>query len=103
MVKKMTEKEFNELKSEKLALIDFSATWCGPCKMLAPVLEEVSEEMGEMVDFYNVDVDENPSLAGKFEISSIPALVLLKDDKKVAMQVGFQPKAGIVNFIKGQL
>lgn len=103
MVKKMTEKEFNELKSEKLALIDFSATWCGPCKMLAPVLEEVSEEMGEMVDFYNVDVDENPSLAGKFEISSIPALVLLKDGKKVAMQVGFQPKAGIVNFIKGQL
>lgn len=103
MVKKINEKEFNEIKSEKVQLVDFSATWCGPCQMLAPVLEAVSEEMQENVEFYNVDVDENPDLAERFGIASIPALVLMKNGEKVDMQVGFQPKDGIINFIKSQL
>lgn len=103
MVKKISENQFNEVTAAKTALIDFSATWCGPCKMIAPVLEEVSEEMGDAVTFFNVDVDENPGLAQKFGITSIPALVILKDGQKADMQVGFQPKPGIVNFIKAQL
>lgn len=103
MVKKISENEFNEVKNASVALIDFSATWCGPCKMLAPVLEEVSEELKDSVEFYNIDVDENPNLAEKFGVTSIPALVIIKNGVKSNMQVGFQPKAGIVNFINSQL
>lgn len=103
MVKKISEKEFNEVQEKAVSLIDFSATWCGPCKMLAPVLEEVSEEMKDSVSFYNIDVDENPDLAVKFGVTSIPALVVLKNGEKADMKVGFQPKAGIVNFIKSQI
>lgn len=103
MVKKISEKDFAEVKEQKVALIDFSATWCGPCKMIAPVLEEVSEQMSDKVAFYNVDVDENPSLAQKYGIVSIPALVILKDGEKADMQVGFVPKDNIVAFINAQL
>lgn len=102
MVKKISEQEFEVAKAEKLSLIDFSATWCGPCKMLAPILEEVSEEMSDSVAFFNIDVDENPNLAQKYDVTSIPALVLLKSGEKVDMQVGFQPKDGIVCFIQSQ-
>lgn len=103
MVKKISENEFAEVKEQSVALVDFSATWCGPCKMLAPVLEDVSEQMKDKVAFYNIDVDENPDLAGQFGIASIPALVLLKNGEKAAMQVGFTPKDGIVSFINSQL
>lgn len=100
MVKKITGKEFNEVESSKVAVIDFSATWCGPCKMLAPVLEQVSEELGDSVNFFNVDVDENPDLAVKYGITNIPALLVFKDGNKVDQQVGFQPKEGISAFIQ---
>ena len=103
MVKKISEKEWNEVTENKAAVVDFSATWCGPCKMLAPVLEEVSGEMSDAVSFYNVDVDENPDLAQKFGITSIPALVVLKEGEKAGMQVGFLPKDGVVDFIKSQI
>ena len=103
MVKKISENEFNEVKEKEVALIDFSATWCGPCKMIAPVLEEVSEEMSDAVSFYNIDVDENPDLAQQYGVTSIPTLVVLKKGEMADMQVGFQPKDGIVSFIKAQL
>lgn len=103
MVKKISEKEFEQVAADHIAVIDFSATWCGPCKMLAPVLEEVSEEMQGKVSFYNVDVDENPSLAVKYGIQNIPALVVLKDGEKVDQQVGFQPKENISRFVEAQL
>lgn len=103
MVKKISQNEFEAVKSDKLAVIDFSATWCGPCKMLAPVLEEVSEEMGDAVNFYNVDVDDNADLAQKYGITSIPALVVLKEGEKADMMVGFQPKEGIAAFVRAQM
>lgn len=103
MVKKISGKEFAEVQGKDVALIDFSAGWCGPCKMLAPVLEEVSEEMSEDAAFYNIDVDENPDLAQQFGVTGIPALVVLKKGKKADMQVGFQPKDRIVAFIKSQI
>lgn len=99
MVKKISGKEFDEAREKEVAVVDFSATWCGPCQMIAPVLEEISQEMEGKVSFYNVDVDENPELAQEFEISSIPALVLLEKGEKKRMQVGFQPKAGLLQFI----
>ena len=95
--------ESEVLKSDKKVLVDFWATWCGPCKMLAPVLEEVSEEYAGKVNFFNVDVDENPDLAMQYKIMNIPALVVLKKGEKVDTQVGFAPKENIVEFIKKQL
>lgn len=103
MVKKITENEFAEVKDKDVAVIDFSATWCGPCKMIAPVLEKVSEEMDGKVAFYNVDVDENPELAQEYGIMSIPALVVLKSGVMQDMQVGYQPKEGIKAFINKYL
>ncbi len=99
MVQKMSTQEFEQMNQEGLVLIDFSAAWCGPCQMIAPVLEQVSEEYEGKVIFCNIDVDENPDLAGKYEVQSIPALVLLKDGKNVEMQIGFQPKDSIKEFL----
>lgn len=102
MVKKITNNDMQEALEAKVALVDFSATWCGPCQMLAPVLDELSEEMGE-VSFFNVDVDENEELAGKYNIMNIPALVVLKQGETVAQTVGFQPKENLKQLIEEQM
>lgn len=96
MVKKITGAEFSEAESG-VAVVDFSATWCGPCKMLAPVLEEISGELEGKINFFNIDVDENQDLAAKYGITSIPALLVLKDGEKQDMQVGFQPKDALMD------
>lgn len=103
MVKKISEAEFEQVKGEEAAVIDFSANWCGPCKMLAPVLEEISEEMEGKVSFYTVDVDENPGLAQQFQVSSIPNLVLLKNGAAAGQQVGFVPKEMLSQWIQSLL
>ena len=103
MVKKISGKEFEQVQEEKIAVIDFSAEWCTPCRMLAPVLEEASEELKEVAAFYNMDVDENPDLAQSLGITNIPALILMKNGKKTAVQVGFQPKKQICDFVRSQL
>nr|WP_315104301.1 thioredoxin [uncultured Catonella sp.] len=99
MVKKINEAEFSEVKSSKLAVVDFNATWCGPCKMLGPVLEEVSNELSDKADFFAADVDENQALAVKYKIQSIPAIVIFKDGEPVDRQIGFIPKAQLIDFI----
>ena len=99
----ITDVQYDEVISKGVVVIDFFANWCGPCKMLAPVLEEVSEEYAGKVNFFNVDVDENPDLAMQYKIMNIPALVVLKKGEKVDTQVGFAPKENIVEFIKNQL
>ena len=99
MVKKINEAEFSEVKNSKFAVVDFNATWCGPCKMLGPVLEEVSEELSGKAEFFAVDVDENQTLAIKNKIKSIPAIVVFKDGEPVDRQIGFIPKAQLIDFI----
>lgn len=100
MVKKINSSQFNEVTESKLAVVDFNATWCGPCRMLGPVFEEVSDELVGKADFFAVDVDENQSLAIKNGISSIPAIVLFKNGEIVDRQVGFVPKAQLVAFVE---
>lgn len=100
MVKKVDQSQFDEVRKSKAAVVDFSATWCGPCQMLAPILDELSGEV-DSVDFYNVDVDENPDLAREFRIMNIPAVVALKDGQIVGQQIGFVPKEDLKNFVKG--
>ncbi len=99
MVKKISEKEYEQTDKSGTILIDFNATWCGPCQMLAPLLEEVSEEYDGKMSFYSVDVDENPNLAGKFGVQSIPALAVVKGGQKAGMHVGFVPKENLKEFI----
>lgn len=96
MVTKITGDTIPSEVQSGVSVIDFSATWCGPCKMLAPVLDEVAEELAGKISFYNADVDENPSLAEKYNIMNIPALVVIKDGEQVDTQVGFQPKENLM-------
>ncbi len=103
MVKKITGDEFNEVRNSKLAVVDFSATWCGPCKMLGPVIEQVSEEMADKAAFYNVDVDDDQDIAEEFGIMSIPAVLVFKEGKVVENSVGFRPKEDLIKLIEGQV
>ncbi len=73
-------------------LVDFWAAWCGPCRMVAPVVEELAEEYDGKISFAKVDVDQNPKIAGRYGIMSIPTLILFKDGKPITNIVGFRPK-----------
>jgi thioredoxin 1 len=92
---------FNEIiQSEKPVLVDFSAEWCGPCKMMAPILKEVKKELGDTTTIIKVDVDKNPQAASEFQIQGVPTLILFKNGKPLWRQSGVVPKAGLVEIIK---
>ena len=101
MVHKIEQNNMQDALKAKVAVVDFSATWCGPCKMLAPIMEELSEEMAGQVEFYNADTDENMDLALANKVTSIPALFLLRDGQIVDRLIGFQSKQALKNWIGG--
>ena len=104
MITKISKQDFEtKVVNDAAAVVDFSATWCGPCRMLAPVLEEISEDLGDKAKFYNVDVDEVPELAAKYFINSIPCLVLLKNGEAESQSVGFRPGDQIKAWIEENL
>ena len=95
-VLELTKKDFDKevLKSDIPVLVDFNATWCGPCRMLKPVLEELSEERTDY-KIVSIDVDDNQELAKEYGILSIPCLIVFKDGKEIKRNVGFVPKDSI--------
>ena len=91
------------LDADKPVLVDFWADWCGPCKMIAPALEEISEELGEEVTIAKMDIMENPEVPGQMGVQSIPFLVLFKDGKPVAQKLGAAPKSALKGWIEAEL
>ena len=94
-----TDSNFQQEIANGVVLVDFWAAWCGPCKMIAPVLEEVDAEIGGEVKIVKVDVDNNQATAGEYGIMSIPSLLLFVDGELKAKTAGFMPKDALVDFI----
>ena len=92
-VKHITQDQFDEVTNQqgKKVLVDFFATWCGPCKMLAPAIESIGGKYGDKAVIAKVDVDANPGLAAKYGVMSIPTVIFFKDGKEIDRKVGVQP------------
>ena len=88
------------LKSSKPIVVDFWAEWCGPCKMIGPILEEISDEMSNEVTIAKHNIDEEPNTPTKYGVRGIPTMILMKDGNHVSTKVGAVPKSEIVSWIK---
>jgi thioredoxin 1 len=101
----VTDSSFDQdvMKSSTPVLVDFWAEWCGPCRALAPKLEEIATEMSSQIKIVKMNVDENPQTPGQYGIRGIPALLLFKDGKQVGELVGNQPKDHITQFLKSHI
>jgi len=93
--------EADVLKSAEPVVVDFWAEWCGPCRMIAPALEEISGQLGDKVKIVKLNVDENPTIAAKYGIMSIPTLLLFKNGEIADRQVGAAPKQKLQQWISG--
>ncbi|RZV66551.1 MAG: thioredoxin [Flavobacteriaceae bacterium] len=91
------------INSEVPVLVDFHADWCGPCKMLAPILKQVKEEMGDNIKIIKIDVDKNQPLASKYQVRGVPTMLLFKDGKQLWRQSGVIQKNDIIQIIKSKV
>jgi thioredoxin 1 len=96
----VTDQNFTAETGSGTVLVDFWAPWCGPCKMIAPVLEELDAEMGDKIKITKLDVDENPQTAANFGVMSIPTLLVFKNGEVVDKVVGFQPKDALAGVLQ---
>ncbi|WP_033921253.1 thioredoxin [Sphingomonas sp. 37zxx] len=103
--KAITDASFNTdvLASDKPVLVDFWAEWCGPCKMIGPSLEELSEELGEQVTITKLNIDENPDAPGKYGVRTIPTMILFKNGQPAATKLGAEPKGRLKAWLEGEL
>ena len=103
LVAHITDAEFPTTVAQGVTLVDFWAPWCCPCKMIAPVLDELAGELGGKAKIVKINVDDNPEVAGQYGIMSIPTLILFKDGKPMNKLVGGQPKPQLKAFIESAL
>ena len=103
--KQITDASFQTdvLQSDRPVLVDFWAEWCGPCKMIGPSLEEISEELGEQVTIAKLNIDDNPDAPGRYGVRGIPTMILFKGGAPAATKVGAMPKSAIKGWIEGAL
>ena len=103
--KTVTDASFQDevLGSSKPVLVDFWAEWCGPCRMIAPALEELSNELGEKVTVAKLNIDDNPDAPAKYGVRGIPTMILFKDGAPAATKVGAAPKSQLQNWLEGEL
>lgn len=102
---KVTDANFDNdvLGAEQPVVVDFWAEWCGPCRMIAPALEEIAQELGGQVKIAKLNVDENPNTAIKYGVRSIPTLIMFKNGEPMSMQVGAAPKGKLSDWIRAGL
>ncbi len=102
MVQEIKDMNFSQTveASSTPVVVDFWASWCGPCKMLGPVIDEISEELIDKAEFFKLNVDENPVISTQYKIASIPTVMVFKDGKVVDTLVGFRPKEAIKDIIE---
>lgn len=100
-IMELNESNFTEKTSAGIIVVDFWAPWCGPCKMLGPVLEELAQEIGDKATIAKVNVDQHPKLAQKYGVRSIPAIFILKDGNVVNQLIGLQDKKKLLEAING--
>jgi thioredoxin 1 len=103
--KTVTDASFNDdvIGSDKPVLVDFWAEWCGPCRMIAPALEEISAELGERVTVVKLNIDDNPEAPARYGVRGIPTMILFKDGQPAATKVGAAPKTQIQGWLEGAL
>jgi len=100
----VTDQSFKtEVEGQGTVLVDFWAPWCGPCRMIAPVLEELDKEIGDRLKIAKVNVDDNPESASRFGVMSIPTLILFKNGEPVDKIIGFQPKEALKSVVSRHL
>ena len=103
MVKKLLTEEFDRKTNEGVVLVDFYADWCGPCRRLGPIIENVAQKIGNRASVYKVNIDEGTGLARRYNIRGVPTMMIFKNGKVVDTMSGVQPEAVILNAIENAL
>lgn len=105
MAKETTDSTFEQdiLKSNNVTLVDFWAPWCGPCKQLSPLIDELSKELQGKIEVFKCNVDENPEIPSQYGVRGIPTLMIFKNGKIVDTKVGSVPKSALIDWVEGNL